>query len=252
MKLQKYITLKNNNMKHIEKALLFFVTLILLSSCETIDDILGTGSESESEKVNLQSALMAYYKFDDNTANDATYNSLNGTLMNKPSFVTETTNGQGKAIFFNSLKDQYMNIPYNPFKTITNYTITMWVKDFGYGSFIRIGGDEDNKPNFDFYYDEEGLFKFRLNPYNSGMGTFTYDAKSLIDGNWHMLTFSRTEALCELYVDGTLVANKELTYHNTPEDPSILIQNHMYFDNLRLYNRVINAKEVKAIYDLEK
>lgn len=242
-------------MKRIEKIIFIFViALISLSSCETIDDILGTGSASESEEVYIQSGLMAYYTFDNNTANDITENKLNGTLMNKPSFVSNTTNGQGKAIFFNSLKEQYMNIPYNPFKTITNYTITMWVKDFGYGSFIKIEDEIDDNPIFEFYYDEEGLFKFRLSSWwgNGAKGTFTYDAKSLIDGNWHMLAFTRADGLCELYVDGTLVANKNITDQVAPNVPNILIQNHMYFDNLRLYNRVINAKEVKAIYDLEK
>lgn len=195
---------------------------------------------------------MAYYTFDDGTANDITENELDATLINDPSFTTETASGRGKAVFFNSQKDQYMNIPYNPFKNITNYTITMWVKDFGYGYFIKNGGDENSQPRFAFYYDEDGFFKFRLNPYSSGMGTFTYDAKSLIDGEWHMLAISRSEGLCELYVDGALVANKQLTYNDFPIDPSIIIQNHMRFDNLRLYNRKLKSNEITEIYNSEK
>lgn len=211
----------------------------------------GSGGGNTGD-IAVKSGLMAYYTFDDGTANDITENELDATLINDPSFTTETASGRGKAVFFNSQKDQYMNIPYNPFKNITNYTITMWVKDFGYGYFIKNGGDENSQPRFAFYYDEDGFFKFRLNPYSSGMGTFTYDAKSLIDGEWHMLAISRSEGLCELYVDGALVANKQLTYNDFPIDPSIIIQNHMRFDNLRLYNRKLKSNEITEIYNSEK
>lgn len=211
----------------------------------------GSGSGNVSSDIAVKSGLMAYYTFDDGTADDITENELDGTLINNPSFTTETTNGSGKAVFFNSQKEQSMNIPYNPFKNISNYTATMWVKDFSYGSFLKIESSSTN-PRFEFYYDEDGFFKFRLSPYSSGMGTFTYDAKSLIDGNWHMIAITRAEGLCELYVDGSLVANKELYSYSTSVEPSIIIDNHMYFDNLRFYNRKLNASEFKEIYNSEK
>lgn len=146
-------------------------------------------------------------RIDDGTANDATENELDATLINSPSFKTETVNGSGKAIFFNSQKVQYMSIPYNPFKGIENYTATMWVKDFGYGSFFDIKVDYEVS-EIRFYYDEDGFFKFILSAYFSSYEkTFTYDAKSLIDGNWHMIAFSKSTDVCELYVDGSLVAS---------------------------------------------
>ena len=215
----------------------------------------GSGSEGgNTGNIAVKSGLMAYYTFDDGTANDITENELDATLINDPSFTTETASGRGKAVFFNSQKDQYMNIPYNPFKDITNYTITMWVKDFGYGSFVKIEEEKEDNPIFEFYYDEEEFFKFRLSSWwgNGAKGTFTYDAKSLIDGNWHMLTFTRADGLCELYVDGTLVANKNITDQVAPNVPNILIQNHMYFDNLRLYNRKLKSNEISEIYNSEK
>lgn len=231
--------------KFFEKIMLLMV-LAFTTSCDEIDDIFDGGND-----VNIESGLMAYYTFDNGTAEDVTDNGLDGTLMNSPSFVSETVNGSGKAVFFNGQKEQYMSIPYNPFENIGNYAATMWVKDFGYGSFLKIEGNS-YRPRFQFYYDEDGFFKFRLNPYDSGMGTFTYDAKSLIDGNWHMIAIIRKEGLCELYVDGSLVASEEVNYHDYSEEHSILIDNHMKFDNLRLYNRAINAKEVKEIYNKEK
>ena len=125
----------------------------------------------------------------------------------------------------------------------------MWVKDFGYGHFLKIGDDYES---FMFYYAEDGFFKFRLNDWSNGNGVFTYDAKSLIDGRWHMIAITIAENLCELYVDGSLVASEEVRNSYVSKEPSILIDNHMKFDNLRLYNRTINAKEVKEIYNKEK
>lgn len=209
----------------------------------------GEGTGNATGSIAVKSGLMAYYTFDDGTADDITENELDGTLINNPSFTTETANGSGKAVFFNSQKDQYMSIPYNPFKEIKNYTATMWVKDFGYGHFLKIGDDADN---FMFYYAEDGFFKFRLNDWGHGDGIFTYDAKSLIDGRWHMIAMTRAENLCELYVDGSLVASEEVINSDVSEEPSILINNHMYFDNLRFYNRTLKASEMKEIYNSEK
>lgn len=211
----------------------------------------GEGTGNATGSIAVKSGLMAYYTFDDGTADDITENELDGTLINNPSFTTETANGSGKAVFFNSQKDQYMSIPYNPWKNISNYSATMWVKDFSYGSFLKIEGGSYN-PRFNFYYDEEGFFKIRIYDGYYGEGTFTYDAKSLIDGNWHMIAITREVNLCELYVDGVLVANKEISDYTTSEDPSMVIDNHMYFDNLRLYNRKLKASEMKEIYDSEK
>lgn len=243
---------KNNSrmkqMRFFEKIVLF-VVVALTTSCDQLNEILGVDDILDDIKeVNIESGLMAYYTFDNGTAEDATDNCYDGTLINNPLFVTETIDGSGKAIFFNSQKDQYMSIPYNPFKEISNYTATMWVKDFSYGNFLKIG---DNDDSFMFYYTEDGFFKFRLNS-RYEYGTFDYDAKSLIDGRWHMLAIARIDNLCKLYVDGLLVASKEVNRYEISEYPSILIDNHMKFDNLRLYNRAINAKEVKEIYNKEK
>lgn len=226
--------------------IMLLMSFALTTSCDEIDDLFDGGND-----VDIESGLMAYYTFDNGTAEDITDNGLDGTLLNSPLFVTGTANGSGKAVFFNSLKEQYMNIPYNPWENISNYAATMWVKDFGYGSFLKIESDS-NTPYFDFYYDEDGLFKIRIYNGYGGEGTFTYSAKSLIDGNWHMIAITRAVNLCELYVDGILVANKEISNYTTPDAPSIVVDNHMYFDNLRLYNRAISAKEVKAIYNKEK
>lgn len=207
----------------------------------------GGGSGNPTGNIAVRSGLMAYYTFDDGTADDITENELDGTLINNPSFTTETANGSGKAVFFNSQKDQSMGIPYNPFSKIVSYSFSMWVKDFGYGSFMTAEG------NFDFFYSQDE--KFVVNRYISAFYQdypFYYDASSLIDGKWHMITVVSNIDNQKLYVDGNLVANEETTINTYRHPQSLSVKNHMHFDNLRLYNRAIDADEVMEIYNSEK
>lgn len=224
------------------KGVVLLMALALTTSCEKVKDAWND--------VHIEDGLAGYYTFDDGTANDMSSNKFNAVLIGSPSFVSETANGTGKALFF-STPEQYMSIPYNSFVGIVDFSATMWVKDFAVGSFLDVSV-EDSRSRFKFYYDEDGFFKFRLNPYDSGLGQFVYDARSLRDGRWHMLALVRKGAVCELYVDGQLVAKDERRYHDAPEEPSLIVKNIMKFDNLRIYNRAISAKEVKAIYDKEK
>lgn len=230
------------NIRIFEKVLLM-IFLVFATSCDEIEDVLDGGSG-----VNIESGLMAYYTFDNSTADDITENELNGVLNNNPVFISETVSGQGKAVFFNAQKGQYMNIPYSPFSELTSYSFSMWVKDFGYGSFLNV------EKRFDFYYDEDGGFHMDRNVSNYvDRFVFTYNASPLIDGSWHMISVVSNIDNQQLYVDGNLVASEDAIIRTTSGSSfKMLVDNHMKFDNLRLYNRAISAKEVKAIYNKEK
>lgn len=223
--------------------MLLLICLVLTTSCDEIEDIFDGGSE-----INIESGLMAYYTFDDETADDITENELNGVLNNNPILISETASGQGKAVFLNAQKEQYMNIPYSPFSELTSYSFSMWVKDFGYGSFLKV------EKRFDFYYDEDGGFHMDRNVSNYvDRFAFTYNASPLIDGKWHMISVVSNIDNQQLYIDGNLVASEDAMIRTTSGSSfKMLIDNHMKFDNLRLYNRAINAKEVKEIYNEEK
>lgn len=233
----------------LKNIIILFISIFFIYSCDTIDDILGIPDDSnDNETINISSGLLAYYTFDDGTANDITENGLNGVLNNSPSFTSESVNGKGKAIFLNSQKEQYINIPYSPFAELESYSFSFWTKDFGYGSFLN------TEKRFDFYYGEDGKFHINRNVSNYvDKYIFTYNASPLIDGKWHMITIVSNIDYQQLYVDGILVTSEKADVRTTSGASfKMIIDNHMKFDNLRLYNRVINAKEIKAIYDLEK
>lgn len=47
----------------------------------------------------MKSNLLAYYTFDDGTLKDSFEYGLDGQLYNEPTFITDTPNGTGKAVF---------------------------------------------------------------------------------------------------------------------------------------------------------
>lgn len=216
------------------------VGLSLVNSCDLIEDIVDTKNTVETG-----AGLIAYYKFNDKTANNTVSQDMNGNLNGNPQslFIMDTPDGTGYAVSLASYEEeQYMTLPYNPFKEIKTYSVSFWVKEFTVGSFIK------SDRYFDFEYTDES--KLRLNVYNSD--SFTYEARQLQeDGRWHMLTVVADVNKMTLYVDGKPVSSLSEGIR-TAYGEELVIRNKMKFDNLRIYNRALNDDVVKEIYNLEK
>lgn len=229
------------------------------------------GSENPGG-ANLKAGLVAYYTFDSEDAKDATDNELHANLIQSPSFTPETSSGKGKALILNSVKEQYMNIPYNPFKGQTNYSISMWVKDFGQGIlFSGISRDHTRSDIPRLIAKTDGRFTFYTcyDNYDSTL-PFVYIYTPLQDGNWHMITVvckSKSSSKCTkyLYVDGVLVdSNEDYTGESSQgectkihiggngEGKYTSFTSNMVVDNIRIYTKSLDAETIKAIYDFEK
>ena len=240
----------------------------VLSSCEFWDELFEEPTEEEQEKVEnkneggetttvrIKDGLVAHYMFDDETCDDQTDNELDGSLYDVPTYVTETPNGSGKALFLNKNKypEQSLSIPYNPLRGLTSYSISIWVKDFSAGTFIGAVDGNSWDGNMRFYYKENG--SIACSQRNNAIRYYEFsgfNGFSLVDGLWHMLTYVQVRGNAKLYVDGKLVDNQA-----TCDNPigvggtRIVVNNHMKIDNIRIYNRAVNAKEVAAIYKAEK
>lgn len=203
----------------------------------------------------VKSGLQAYYMFDDGTANDATEYGLDGQLFNGPSMIDDTPSGRGQALFINTVKGQYMNIPYNPLREYNTYTVSLWVKDFSTGDFIYIGDGGVNVwvSCVRFGYNSAGYFYRDDKDQN-----FSYNAKALLDNQWHMLTYtysySNTNGIsARLYVDGKRVDSQGTRGSSYKVGgTSMLINCNMKMDNLRVYNRALDDAEVLSIYNSER
>ncbi len=92
--------------------------------------------------------LIAYWPFDDGTANDASGNGYNGILKNACTFITSRA-GKGKALHLegygiNDSTGAHVLLPSIPFSKYKEFTLSMWVKEYSstyfYGeAFISFG-----------------------------------------------------------------------------------------------------------------
>ena len=222
----------------------------------------------------LNFGLAAYYTFDNNNAHDASGNELHASLIENPAFTGETSSGKGKALVLNGNRKQYMNIPYTPLKGKNRYSISLWVKGFSEGVlFAAVARD---------YYERSDYPRLRVRPdgkftfftgydNNNYTAPFSYSFSPLLDGRWHNITVickpaqGMERCIQELYINGVLTDRSEGHCGEQTNgiertkmqiggslDGKLKSFTSMTVDNIRIYDRALDAQEVKAIYNLEK
>ncbi|MBO4560676.1 MAG: carboxypeptidase-like regulatory domain-containing protein [Bacteroidaceae bacterium] len=215
----------------------------------------------------VSSGLISYYTFDQENVNDATENELDGNALNSPNYITDTPNGKGKAVHLNWQKGQYINIPYNPFKGLPNYSIALWIKDFSIGLIISaISGDYARSDFPRLISTSSNSFRFYTgyDNYNE-TEAFSYTTTDLMSSGWHHIAVTCKQTTRCLYVDGKLVDTNE-AYWSSSSDQGEARSIHiggdkngyyntgitMKVDNVRFYNITLNKDQIKAIYEGEK
>ena len=227
----------------------------------------GGGGGDTGNPFIVSSGLISYYTFDQENVNDATENELDGNALNSPNYISDTPNGKGKAVHLNWQKGQYINIPYNPFKGLPNYSIAMWMKDFSIGMVISaISGDYARSDFPRLISTSSNSFRFYTgyDNYNE-TEPFSYSTTDLMSSGWHHIAVTCKQTTRCLYVDGRLVDTNEGYWSGSSdqgEAKSIHIggdKNGYYttgitmkVDNVRFYNITLNKDQIKAIYEGEK
>ena len=266
-----------SDLTELESGTTYYVRAYAVNTCGTAysDELTFTTKESavtpdpgpgddpviDPDEIVVPQGLMSYYTFDNEDASDLTENELDGTLMNDPSFTSETANGKGKALNLNGVKEQYMSIPYNVFKSLRRYSVSFWVKDFSQGAiFSGVGSFSDyHRPRL--YVTDSQKFEFNTrNTYNGSQYQFSYDCTSIMSSSWHHVVVSTEDGLNTLYIDGVKVD----AISNSAEGSSATKINiggncdgalksfiSMKIDNIRFYQRTITEKEVLVIYNSE-
>lgn len=176
----------------------------------------GGGGEGGGTIV-VPGGLQCYYTFEDGTSNDVTDNGADGLLMNSASI---TTDGSKKYLKLSHLTDDYLQIPYNFFHGLTDWSVSFWIKDFGAGNIFAAQNSSTNPNN---YYDapllwamQDNTLRIKCNncgmPQSSGYGgtSFNYNYTTIqADGSWHhvVVTMNSGGTEAKLYVDGQLKDN---------------------------------------------
>ena len=216
------------------------------------------GNEGSSDEIAVKANLLAYYTFDEANMKDDYEYGMDGQLYNDPTFIDDTPNGKGKALFLNAIKDQYVRIPYQPFKDRKAYSISFWIKDLGAGTIFGNMSTTGNTYGPAFFATESYAFKYLGDSSTSSYYSyvnFTYKYTTLQDGLWHMVTITKdTNRSVNLYVDGQKVDTGILYYDDTNGGVNMKFggMSSMKLDNIRFYAANLSLEEIREIYNSER
>lgn len=243
----------------------FIILITLVLGCTPVNSI---DDNIKIDTDELNSNLESYYTFNNGNADDLSHNGYNAIPINSPNYIESTPDEKGMAIFLNSIKEQYINIPYNVFLAKEEYSISFWIKDFSTGFILsaisnyHIGCDfprllANSDGTFTFYTGED---------YDNRTKAFSYKYTSIQSSDWHHISLvckktGNNEALRYLYIDGRLVDKNEGIWSNKTSNECTKIQiggnkegvysvsTSMKVDNVRFYSRCLSGYEIKYLYE---
>ena len=216
-------------------------------------------NSSQNGDVAVTRSLLAYYTFDNSTANNSYRTTNNGTITGDAKFVNDTPNGKGKALSLET--KEFVTIPNNLVEQKAAFSISMWIKNFGTGPlFTTMSGNYPQAPSIFLLSDNKPRFYY----YGGSYEKMSYSLESIQSSGWHMITYTASSADSQivLYIDGNRVDNKAIGnvesrgnktqiggngdgYFDAWADPMIL-------DNVRIHSITLTDNEVKQIYNAEK
>jgi hypothetical protein len=266
-------------MKNLKNSLMPFMagmmTLAVLSSCQKKESVspnlpVAKSSLKATNYVpgsNLSSGLIAYWSCD-NTAYDLSGNGHNGTLSN----VVTTTDRFGYprgAYYFNG-SSSYITVADAPDLRLNNtdFSLNAWVRldtyNASFGSSILIKRLTGANNGWVWTLTGNGASPIGVVSYGPGGGSTNAFGSTVIGtGTWVMVTsiYSLANQQLSIYVNGVLdhtiggisTANASVTaaLYIGRDNPSVASNGYFFqgaLDEIRMYNRAINATELQQLY----
>ncbi|MCR5018984.1 MAG: carboxypeptidase-like regulatory domain-containing protein [Bacteroidales bacterium] len=237
------------------------------TSSDTPDPGPGPGGDDVS------GGLLLYYSFDNEDVLDQTRYQLDGRIVNGATFEDDSPSGSGKALFLNSVKNQYISIDYNVLKGLQEYSISMWLKDFQPGLWIagiKASSNEEDCPIV-FWEGDDNLYydSFGINAFHGGMSPprLKYSFTS-IQNQWHHFVITCKKVndyhhIRDLFVDTLHVDSNEYTvdsYRISSTEPYKFViggdgdgrysrPGSFVIDNFRIYTNVLSEDVIQQLFD---
>lgn len=183
------------------------------------------------------------------------FNGKKSTLSAGSAWVADRGNNAKSAVYLKPGKEAYIQLPNSIMSAISDFTIAVWIKPGNTGGRIFDFGTGTSK--FMILNYSGGQFRYKLTD-----GTSTVDknniSKTLPEGEWSHVVLTQTGTIARLYVNG-----EEVTTITDALAPNILgktTANYLgksqwsndphpdfTFDDLYIFNRGMDAKEVKTL-----
>lgn len=229
--------------------------------------LLNDGSTPfEKGQKEISRGLQAYYTFDNATCND-----MQGTYhgsSNGGTFIDDTPNQSGKALLLKNA--EYIVIPAAPLDGRANFSVSVWVKDFG-NSLVMKSTDGSYFFGGTIRITEDQKVTYYTNKSNSGTPkvTFASQLSSMQSGQWIMLTIVTEQidtynATSTLFINGRKAdsnssnisvnngAHSMMLGGRTETKATSQWSDPMKIDNVRLYSVALTEDEVAEIYARER
>lgn len=221
-------------------------------------------------QINLNQGLIAYYPFSGN-ANDASGNNLHGTVRNGAQLTTDRFNNPNSAFYFDGI-DDYIEINDNGLLSPKAVTVSAMIKTELSGPQTIVGKIQYNNGFAATYhlginYDVQYGYFFGVTPYTAScFQQYPYDpsnpfaktTQGFSTNEWHCIVGTFQNSVLRIYVDGILADTRITSYNDLIQcnNTQTLIGSWWAGDNLkfkgtidevRIYDRAINAAEVGAL-----
>ena len=231
--------------------------LFTIIACEKKNE--STSPDGTGDSNNLGRDLACYFNFDSGQANDLSGNGFNGVITYGTEMSIDTPNGVGKSVSLDGTNKQFINIPYNIIGDNVNYTISLWIKDFGTGALVTsVATNAFRYPSL--YITSDCYFRFNV---SGSSKTVNQDISYLQTKVWHHIVLAATRELRKayLYVDGQLFDSQDVSNISANESKMVIggdgdghfdaWADPMLIDNFRVYRRCLSADEVIELYNQE-
>lgn len=230
-------------------------------------------------QVDLYNGLVAYYTFNQ-TLNDSSGNNLYGLLRGPQGLYTSDRFLNTTGAYRMAGSSQITILGDTLFQFYKNdFSVSFWLRNTG-------SANSYNFPYLLFYEANPGYTFAMTHSTNPFTNTFTYmqtclkdatgaipifcasptsqdintTSNPLVDGNWHLITFTKDSTELTLYIDYYLIYTNSTSaqpdLHTITVDSIVIntvnntLADYLTFDDLMIYNRALTAAEVDSLYHL--
>jgi len=263
------VSYANTNLKDLDK---ISVAPVFVSGSDTLQgNVAGVFKFTKDGNYDLPggTGLVAYWSFDEGSglvAGDVSGNGHDGVLTNFPALPTWVVGKVGEALDFDGV-DDYIDIADNTDFLINTFTISLWMKTSSVFQIAMLAeSTTGQQQGYQLSLATDGRVFLDV-----GDGTDTwcatadcvYSTSNLNDGNWYHIvaTYGDSNGNAEMYVNGIRESVTTLNGNivHDPNDPFSIGRQAWqsgsgnYFDGeideVRIYNRVLDSEEVKALFE---
>ncbi len=213
-----------------------------------------TDNSAPTATTSLDSGLVAYYNFNNDTgttAVDSSGNGYNGTIS---AAATHISDGMGQGIDFNT-SDAYVTLPViYSFTNNLQGSYSFWFRStcsLAYN--MPLFQMASSRLDVNFETGTKKIFVYNYDSLGAQRTVWKSPDASYINGSWHQIVVSKSATRINVYLDNANVGGYDIAIKTNSDSSNSYLGTSGggftgSFDDLRVYNRGLSTAEVNALY----